>query len=724
MSIINIDPTLTQVVQRRLEVICNEAAITLNRTSGSPIVTEANDFATAIMSLDGEVLAFSSYLSPHFVSATNAIRELLGSTDIDTINEGDTYAGNDPVTIQPLHPADVSVITPIFVKGELAAWAYTSVHVLDIGGLTGGGWIPGAYDRFGEGFTFPLTKIVSEHEWNESFRQLYLMNVRTAESFNDLRSCVAANNTAVARFRELVGKYDLDTINEYASLNLRLSEDSARKRIATLPNGIYTGHDWVDYDGHGDEWVLPLSVSLTVRDDELLIDLTDSPPQVNCFMNTTRAARLGWVFGELVRGLYADLPINSGLLRPVRVLTSQPGTLLNPGPHAATSAGHMEAGTKVMRAFHGALHRAIGLSSTPEIRSRVAGLGANVAPHNVVSATMDDGTPSMWVSFDSLGTGLGAQLTGDGRDCGCYEDMTGSRMLDTELEELSPDIHFYRRLCVNSGGHGFRRGGLGVDSAWMLYGVQSAEVTVFSNNTRVPSRSPGGGYPGGGTGNHVFRAAGVDGVAEISERVRSGDLPNHELWASHGTNLALSGNDVVRSFGAGGSGLGDPLFRETWRVKADLENAVITPDVAASVYGVSILPSGDVDEGATESLRRAHRTARLGAEPRVDPDPMTEYRPSLLLDEDVIRCNHCRVELSDVAENWKLKAHARFAPLIERSRELGAMVRPTEAAEFVMCEFFCPSCATLLEVDIAVSGEERPHDIQVGAVNTQPGEPF
>ena len=44
-----------------------------------------------------------------------------------------------------------------------------------------------------------------------------------------------------------------------------------------------------------------LSVTVTVRGDELLIDLSDSPPEANCFINATRAALLGWVLGDLIR---------------------------------------------------------------------------------------------------------------------------------------------------------------------------------------------------------------------------------------------------------------------------------------------------------------------------------------------------------------------------------------------------------------------------------------
>jgi len=129
------DPILAQVIARRLEVVCDEAAITLNHSSGSPIVTEANDFSTSLVSVDGDVIAFSSYLPPHFVSAMNAVRNIIETLDLSTVKPGDHFAANDPYTVHPLHAADPSIITPVFAGEELVAWAYSSVHVLDLGGL-------------------------------------------------------------------------------------------------------------------------------------------------------------------------------------------------------------------------------------------------------------------------------------------------------------------------------------------------------------------------------------------------------------------------------------------------------------------------------------------------------------------------------------------------------------------------------------------------------------
>ena len=95
------------------------------------------------------------------------------------------------------------------------------------------------------------------------------------------------------------------------------------------------------------------------------------------------------------------------------------------------------------------------------------------------------------------------------------------------------------------------------------------------------------------------------------------------LPPSHATNLQLGQDDVVRTYGAGGSGLGDPLFREPERVAEDLENAMITPDVVGSIYGVVI-----GEDVFVTVLEVSGQTVRLGIEA---PAELPVYREEIWL---------------------------------------------------------------------------------------------
>jgi N-methylhydantoinase B len=197
-----------------------------------------------------------------------------------------------------------------------------------------------------------------------------------------------------------------------------------------------------------------------------------------------------------------------------------------------------------------------------------------------------------------------------------------------------------------------------------------------------------------------------------------------KLPPSHVTALPFGTSDVIRVYGAGGSGLGDPLFREPSRVVDDLENAIITADVIPTIYGVVLDAEGRVDDEATKRRRHEIRTERLGSEPSREPAPMTEYRPPLRVDDGHLSCNHCGERLAAIADSWKEHASARSWPLAERAKDLGAMVRPTTAISLVMWEFSCPACGSLLEVDVAEEGDPVPNDIRLGVSSDEPGEPF
>ena len=154
----------------------------------------------------------------------------------------------------------------------------------------------------------------------------------------------------------------------------------------------------------------------------------------------------------------------------------------------------------------------------------------------------------------------------------------------------------------------------------------------------------------------------------------------------------------------------------------------MTPDVGERVYGVILDAAGTADEATTAAKRREIRAERLGAKPECEPEPMLEYRSPLRLEGDaeaqMFVCNHCGWKLGRGADNWKDAAATRSWPLAERARHLGLYVRPRVDPAMWMWEFYCPSCGTLLEVNIYEEGEVPGQDIMLGVTSSEPGERF
>ena len=76
---------------------------------------------------------------------------------------------------------------------------------------------------------------------------------------------------------------------------------------------------------------------------------------------------------------------------------------------------------------------------------------------------------------------------------------------------------------------------------------------------------------------------------------------------------------------------------------------------------------------------------------------------------NMIICHKCGYNLSPVNENYKERAINREVHL----NNAGAHFPKPEDTRFVLQEFYCPGCSTMLDVDIKQQGEPILWDIQV-----------
>lgn len=195
------DPVTLEVIRMRLDSIVEEMGIAMIRSSGSPVITEAGDFNTALFTPDGRIYSYSDYVQFHIGSGGVAVRNLVATIGDEQLQPGDAFICNDPHTSGSSHPPDTTVISPIFHGGKLIAWAQSQAHLVDVGGMTPGGFAPAALDCYSEAVRIPPgVKVFEAGVPVESTKRLLLNNVRVPVLYwNDVRSLVASNNTGITR---------------------------------------------------------------------------------------------------------------------------------------------------------------------------------------------------------------------------------------------------------------------------------------------------------------------------------------------------------------------------------------------------------------------------------------------------------------------------------------------------------------------------------------------
>src|ERR1700749_4723361 len=131
----DLDPLTYEVVRHRLWSGTDEVGEALKRMSGSPIVTDANDFDFAICDELGQEVQVGLYNTMLVGAVDLAIYWTLRHRAANPgIAAGDMFLCNDPWVGGGLHQNDVIVYQPVFHDGKLFAWTSAIPPQPDLGG--------------------------------------------------------------------------------------------------------------------------------------------------------------------------------------------------------------------------------------------------------------------------------------------------------------------------------------------------------------------------------------------------------------------------------------------------------------------------------------------------------------------------------------------------------------------------------------------------------------
>ncbi len=549
----SVDPILVGVLGNRLHSILAEQQNALVNTAFSSVVRESLDLACAVFDSRGEMIGQSVGGTPGHINAmATGMHHFVAAYPPETLAPGDVLLTNDPwQTAGQIN--DITVATPVFLRGRLVAWFASCCHAPDIGGRLVSAE---ANEVFEEGLRLPIMKFLRAGEVNADLELLIRANVRTPEeTIGDLYAQVTGNEVGAASLVRLLEEFALDSLDEVAAEIMNRSERALRDALAKLPDGTYTSE--LVTDGFDDEEVV-LKVTVTIDGDEIHLDFGGSSPQsrrgINVVLNYTRA----YASFAVKAAISPEVPHNAGSFRPVHV-TAPEGSVLNCAPPAPVASRHL-IGHFLPSLLITALHEAL--------------------PGNALAHSADALWMTIWRGTDAGGAefmlnvfqtgGIGARAVKDGLSTTGFP--SGLRSTPTEvIETMAPLVQRERVLRVDSGGAGRRRGGLGQHTSMAARGEISWSVNGNIDRVRRPASGVDSGHEGA-VGR--FRLSG--GV----------DLPSK-------SRVNLRPDDVVDVILPGGGGYGDPFEREPAAVLADVVDGYVSVEAARELYGVEVTYHGE-----------------------------------------------------------------------------------------------------------------------------------
>lgn len=517
------NPIVSEIIRSSLTFCSEEMGIALRNSAYSPNIKDRMDHSCAIMDPHGRFLAQAEHIPVHLGSLPWGLKKTLEYVEREGMElfRGDMVMVNNPY-LSGTHLNDITLISPVFSKGRIVAYAANKAHHSDVGGKVPGSIPPDATDLFQEGMIIDPVKLVNRGRINGDVLSLLSSNSRDPyQRKGDARAQIAANILGEKRIMSMVSEYGIRSFESASESALDYSERMTRLAISSFPGAAGEAADCMEMPGMDD---IPMRVSVTRHNDTIAIDYTGTSNQVRAPINAVYGVTLSAVYYVLKCITDPDIMMNDGCFRPVAVNVPQ-GTLLNPTFPYPVSAGNTETSMRnadlLLRAFYGLV---------PDRIPAACGGSMN----NIMIGGICRGRT--WSFYETNAVGMGASSGMDGAD-GIHCNMTNTLNTPAELVELNYPLSIVRyQFRDGSGGPGKWRGGAGIERS---YRVRSDD-TRFTVMAEREWHSPPG-LMGGGEGSRTEVYAEHDGqVKRIPTKC----------------SIDLASGDVVTIKTAGGGGYG------------------------------------------------------------------------------------------------------------------------------------------------------------------------
>ncbi|MDP8240462.1 MAG: hydantoinase B/oxoprolinase family protein [Candidatus Hatepunaea meridiana] len=555
-----IDKILLSIFQRSFKSITDEMSISLTKTTRSPILCEAKDFVTGLYDAEGRMLEQTENL-PILSFSLGPVCKVILETYGDEIYPGDVIMHNDVFSMGNQNN-DVAVFKPIFHNDRLIGWAAAKGHQADIGGAVQGGYNPNATEVWQEALRIPAVKLYEKGNLRKDVWDLIFANIRLPMVAEDIKAQIGACTLGERRLQALVGKYGIECFEDHKTELFNSTEKMMKKEIQSIPNGVYEGASRVYYDGRHPGTEFPIHVKITVEDEAITFDFSESSPQTNGFVNGTYTSTCSAITLTFLQMVNPDIPHNEGMIKPLKYIVPE-GTILNASyPKATTFGNHLC--PQVADAIFKALSSAIPDKVTAGWGHLLCSLFTGIHPRT--------GRKYVDINFLGMKGGSGALKGDNGYDhIGMIDASGGVLDQDYEMyEQQTPHRIIKHEYQKDSAGAGKWRGGLGVETEIRL-GADNTTMVVFGDGDKA---APYGLFGGKGS---------------ILNKI-SLEYPDGKEFVPMSKDLieGIPAGTIYYQVASGGGGFGDPKERDTEKVVMDVKNEVCSKETAKEDYGVEI----------------------------------------------------------------------------------------------------------------------------------------
>ncbi len=465
-----------------MEYAAEEMGIVLRRTAYSPNIKERLDFSCAIFNPTGRLAAQAEHIPVHLGAMPSAVRTILSDYS-DDIHEGDIIAFNDPFR-GGTHLPDITLAAPAFASGEILAFVCNRAHHADVGGSVAGSMSGFSSEVYEEGLILPPIRLQSKGQLNSDILRLVEANVRTPqERTGDLHAQMASLSLGIKRILELQERFGTETIISRMESLMSYSEKLTRREIQKLPDGVFTGEDFLDDDGKSDAPV-GIRVDVRKRGDEVTFDFAGTQSQRPGPINAPLPVTLSAIYYVMRCLTDPSIPTNDGCYRPISV-EAPAGSVVNALTPAAVAGGNVETSQRIVDVLLKALSQVLA--------ERVPAACQGTMNNITIGGSSPEG--SRFSYYETIAGGFGGRKGSDGPD-GVHSHMTNTLNTPIEALEIAYPLRVTRyELLPDSGGEGEFRGGLGIRRDIMIC-CEEATVSVMGDRQKFSPWGIAGGKEG------------------------------------------------------------------------------------------------------------------------------------------------------------------------------------------------------------------------------------